>query len=41
LTDKGFISFAAEKSWKEEGMLDAAKVMKPCSELNLGGDADL
>ena len=33
-TDKGFIGFAAEKARGRKVHLDAAKVMKPCSELN-------
>jgi hypothetical protein len=41
VTDKGFISFAAEQSWQEEEVLEAAKVMKPCSELNLCREVDL
>jgi len=32
--DKGFISFAAQKCRRRVEMLEAAKVMKPCSELN-------
>jgi hypothetical protein len=35
VTDKGFISFAAEKAGGTDVHPDAAKVMKPCSELNL------
>ena len=34
-------SVSRPKSWREEEMLDAAKVMKPRSELNLRGDAGL
>jgi hypothetical protein len=34
VTDKGFIGFAAEKARGRKVHLDAAKVMKPCSELN-------
>jgi len=41
VTDKGFISFAAEKIGRKKGSVGAAKVMKPCSELNLGGKVDL
>jgi hypothetical protein len=41
VTVKGFISFAAEKARRRKRSLDAAKVMKPCSELNLGGKIDL
>jgi hypothetical protein len=33
-TVKGFISFAAGESSKSREQLIAAKVMKPCSELN-------
>ena len=41
VTDKGFISFAAEKVGRKKGSVGAAKVMKPGSELNLGGEVDL
>jgi hypothetical protein len=34
LIEKGFISFAARKSAGRRTGLTAAKVMKPCSELN-------
>jgi hypothetical protein len=34
VTEKGFISFAARKSAGRRTGLTAAKVMKPCSELN-------
>jgi hypothetical protein len=34
-------SVSRPKNWKEEEVLDAAKVMKPCSELNLGARVDL
>jgi hypothetical protein len=34
VTDKGLLSFAAEKAGGTKVHLDAAKVMKPCSELN-------
>jgi hypothetical protein len=35
VTIKGFISFAAEKSRVRREVLEAAKIMKPGSELNL------
>jgi hypothetical protein len=35
-TEKGFLSFAAGKSRKSRVELIAAKVRKPCSELNPG-----
>lgn len=41
VTDKGFIRFAAEKARRRKRSLEAANVMKPCSELNLGGKIDL
>jgi hypothetical protein len=41
VTDKGFISFASEKAGGKEESLGAAKVMKPCSELDLGARVDL
>jgi len=34
VTEKGFISFAAGNSRKSRAEPNAAKVMKPCSELN-------
>ncbi len=40
-TVKGLLSFAAEKSLRDGELLEAAKVSKPGSELNLRGDADL
>ena len=39
--DKGFIRFAAGKAGGKKVLLDAAKVRKPCSELNLGAKVDL
>jgi hypothetical protein len=36
VTDKVFISFAAQES-RESGVTDAVKLMKPLSELKLGG----
>jgi hypothetical protein len=41
VNDKGFISFAAERAGGKKSNPEAAKVMKPCSELNLasGGSA--
>jgi hypothetical protein len=41
VTDKGFIRFAAEKAGGRERNLAAANVMKPGSELDLGGKIDL
>jgi hypothetical protein len=35
VTEKGFFSFAAEKAGGRKRSLDAAKLMKPCIELNL------
>jgi hypothetical protein len=39
--EKGFLSFAAEKSWRKSVLLKAAKVRKPRSELNPGRHAEL
>lgn len=36
VTDKGFISFVAEESREEEKVLEAAKVMKPCTKASVG-----
>ena len=41
VTVKGFIRFAAEKACGRMRSLEAANVMKPCSELNLGARVDL
>jgi hypothetical protein len=41
VNDKGFISFAAERAGGKKSNPEAAKVMKPCSELNLGASAGL
>jgi hypothetical protein len=41
VTDKGFISFAAQKCRRRCEKPEAAKVMKPCSELNVGARLDL
>jgi hypothetical protein len=41
VTDKGFVSFAAQKCRRTLGRLEAAKVMKPCGELNVGARLDL
>jgi hypothetical protein len=41
VTDKGFIGFAARNAERRVERLEAAKVMKPCGELNVGARLDL
>jgi hypothetical protein len=41
VTVKGFIGFAAEKCRRKVERPEAAKVMKPCGELNVGARLDL